>query len=195
MSNPFEIAFDEDPELELDVPIFERADAAAEEPEEPVLVLEHPVVFPAWRPDDEFESMTSPEGQRVVLRLDEDADLTKLLVTISYWPAEFVVPLDPTDGLWSEEAAIHYAQVTVEEAGEDYIPDGVEWKTVRREEGVIELGRYERNEEEHVVVLLELDGHQSVAFCAIDEGEETYSSLQEFDDFDPVERSVVDMVF
>jgi hypothetical protein len=197
VSNPFEIQFDEDPELELDEPVFERADGAEDEGEEGAAPLEDAIVFPAWRDSDEFEALTTPGGQHVVLRLDVDADLTQpqSQFTIAYWPAEFIVPLEQGDGLWSTEAAQHYAQVTAEEAGDDYIDGGVNWKTVQRAEGVIELGRYERAEADHIVVLLELDDAQSVAFVEIEEDEEVYATPYEFADFDEVEREVMDFAF
>ncbi|MCW2974705.1 MAG: hypothetical protein JWN72_2978 [Thermoleophilia bacterium] len=207
VSNPFDVTFDEDPELDLELEdeeaeeddlVFVSAGAAAEEEvEDGAAPLVDPVVFPAWRDSDEFEALTTPGGQNVVLRLDADADLTQpqSQFTIAYWPAEFIVPLEQGDGLWSVEAAQHYAQVTAEEAGDAYIDEGVTWGTVQRAEGVTELGRYERNDVFHVVVLLELDDAQSVAFVELEEDEEVYASPYEFADFDEVEREVMDFVF
>lgn len=202
MSNFPDIQFD-DPDLELELEeedddlTFVPAGAGDEEVEEGTAPLEDPVVFPAWRDSDEFEAMTTLGGQHVVLRLDADADLTQpqSQFTIAYWPAEFVVPLEQGDGLWSVEAAQHYAQVTAEEAGDAYIEDGVTWKTVQRAEGVVELGRYERGDVFHVIALLELDDAQSVAFVELEEDEEVYATPYEFADFDEVEREVMDFAF
>ncbi|MBC7462567.1 MAG: hypothetical protein H7287_14520 [Thermoleophilia bacterium] len=214
MSNPLDVTFDEDSDLDSDSDldfdledeeaeeddlVFVPAGAGSEEDEaqEDATPLEDPVVFPAWRDSDEFEALTTPSGQHVVVRLDVDADLTqpRSQFAIAYWPAEFVVPLEQGDGLWSVEAAQHYAQVTAEEAGDAYIDEGITWLTVQRAEGVTELGRYERGEVFHVVVLLELDDAQSVAFVELEEDEEVYASPYGFADFDEVEREVMDFSF
>lgn len=159
------------------------------------LAITQPVVFPAWRDEEEFESFVSPDSVHVVLKLDDDADISRLHSSISYWPAEFILPLDPTEGPWTEQASLSHAQVIVEQAGDDYFNGGVAWKTVKHDDGVTEFGRYERNDVEHVIVLLEFEGHVSMAYCESADADSVYCSIHDFEDFEEVDRLVVDTAF
>lgn len=161
------------------------------------LAITQPVVFPAWRDQEEFESFVSPDSVHVVLRLDDDADITRLNSSVSYWPAEFILPLDPADGPWTAQTGLGHAQTTADQAGDDYFNGGISWKTIAHGDGVTELGRYERNDAEHVIALLQSDDHEhaSLAFCEADDGDATYCSLHDFDDFEEVDRMVIDAPF